>query len=236
MVRIALLSRWHFSELKLTLIADRHAEGETMDEPKLKHLAWAIQSRARNQMCSLQLLALFNAHEKVWKTRKYARAAQDLTAVAFSLWRAAFLAEKIGTRSAVFEHGRKFLAKIIEDNAIAFTQDKGSNEWTFNYYTRNARSSLQTLYEYWPEVVGPYQGKKLKATDRWDYCQALFEIAVAGFEARMVELKAEEDRISLKRTTRSASKQKRRTVRALTLADTNEAPKVTTAKPKKGPP
>jgi hypothetical protein len=55
------------SELELTLIAGRHAEGDTMHDPKLKHLAWAIHSRARNQLCSLKLLALFNAHENSGK-------------------------------------------------------------------------------------------------------------------------------------------------------------------------
>jgi hypothetical protein len=56
------------------------------------HLQWAISIRARNQLCSLNLLALFEEYEEQWKTKKFARAAQDLSAAAFSLWRAAFLA------------------------------------------------------------------------------------------------------------------------------------------------
>ena len=61
---------------------------------KLEHLEWAIKSRAQNQRSCLTLLTLFENYSEFWKERKTARAAQDLVSVAFSLWRAAFLAEK----------------------------------------------------------------------------------------------------------------------------------------------
>src|SRR4051812_43100849 len=90
----------------------------------VEHLEWAIESRAKNQRACLRLLNLFEAHEDFWKSKEASRAAQDLVAVAFSLWRAAFLAEKSGKRSEVFAHGREFLRRIIEDNAISYVQDK----------------------------------------------------------------------------------------------------------------
>jgi len=139
-------------------------------QEKLKHLKWSIESRAKNQASALRLLTLFQKYESTWKTKKFSRAAQDLIAVSFSLWRAAFLAEKKGKRSFVFEHGRLFLEKVIEDNAISYPTDKGSLEWTFNYYTRNARSSLQELAKFWKDVAPEYKGKKRNAAERWDYC------------------------------------------------------------------
>lgn len=190
------------------------------DEDKLKHLEWAIRSRAANQACSLKLLNLFSDYPHIWKTKRYARAAQDLVAVAFSLWRAAFLADKSGRRSEVFSHGKSFLEKLIEDNAIAYVQDKNSREWTFNYYTRNARSSLQILARYWPETAPSYEGKKLGPTARWEYCQKLFEEAVAGFE-KLLATKRKKTPLSaaLSKPTPLSARQKRAKVRKLTLAD-----------------
>src|SRR6266436_4940320 len=103
---------------------------------KLEHLEWAVESRARNQRCAVRLLRLFMEYEEQWKTQRWARAAQDLLSVSFSLWRAAFLADKTAKRAAVFSHATDFLEKIIEDNAISYLQDRKCNEWTFNYYTR----------------------------------------------------------------------------------------------------
>ena len=85
----------------------------TAVQSKLAHLEWAIHSRAENQICSLRLLGLFEKYEDTWKTRKFSRAAQDLIAVSFSLWRAAFLADKTSKRADVFDHGRNLLEKII---------------------------------------------------------------------------------------------------------------------------
>src|SRR5271168_3806411 len=42
---------------------------------------------------------LFELYDDFWKGKEAAKAAQDLVAVAFSLWRAAFLAEKSGKRT-----------------------------------------------------------------------------------------------------------------------------------------
>jgi hypothetical protein len=50
---------------------------------KLEHLEWAIQSRAKTQLCSLRLLALFEKYEDKWKTKTFSRAAQALIAVFF---------------------------------------------------------------------------------------------------------------------------------------------------------
>jgi|GEM_PF-1873136 len=195
-------------------------KGHFMDAAgnKLKHLEWVVQSRHSNQLCALKLLSLFYEHEERWKTKKLSRAAQDLSAVAFSLWRAAFLAEKSGRRASVFEHGKTFLERVVEDNAISYPQDKKSFEWTFNYYTRNARSSLTILHQYWPGQVPMYVGKKRNAKDRWDYCQSILEQAVCGFEKLLMDMNAEARRVKAAAEARTAKKQRRQTVRGITLA------------------
>src|SRR3569833_1345530 len=123
----------------------------TTSSQKMQHLEWAVQARTRNQQSALRLLRLFEEHADQWKTTKWARAAHALLSASFSLWRAAFLADKSGLRDMVFSQAREFLERIVEDNAISYTQDRKSREWTFDYYSRNARSSLEILAKYWPE-------------------------------------------------------------------------------------
>ena len=185
---------------------------------KIAHLKWAIESRARNQVCALRLLALFRKHESKWKSKKYARAAQDLVAVSFSLWRAAFLADKTSKRAAVFEHGRAFLEHVIEDNAISYPQDKNSREWTFNYYTRNARFSLNELARSWEGVVPPYVGGTRKPAERWDYCQSLLDQAVENFETSLDARDTQRAASQALRAARRDKRRKRAKVRELTLA------------------
>lgn len=186
-------------------------------QKKIQHLTWAIESRHRNQVCAVSLLGLFMEHEQLWKTRIWSRAAQDLLAVSFSLWRAAFLADKTAKRVAVFSHGVEFLEKIIEDNAISYLQDRKNNEWTFNYYTRNARSALETLHEYWPQVP-PYVGKKRTPVERWDYCQNLLDQAVVAFKKEAEDLAAKKQQSVQKQETRVAAKARRAKSRSITLA------------------
>jgi hypothetical protein len=182
------------------------------------HLEWAICSRARNQVCCLKLLRLFDEDPAYWKSKKVSRAAQEMTAIAFSLWRAAFLAEKTGKREAVFKHGRDFLAKIIEDNTISYPQDKTAREWSFNYYTRNARYSLEFLSAHWAPDFPKYIGATRNAVERWDYCQDLLDQGVDMFAAVILERKKQRDLSARMAAARKAKKSKRAIVRKMLLA------------------
>jgi hypothetical protein len=187
----------------------------TEEPEKLSHLKWAIDKRYQNQRCSLQLLTLLTIHERQWKTKKFARAAQDLISVAFSLWRAAFLADKTGKRERVFDEGKEFLEKIIEDNTISYPQDKKSKEWTFNYYTRNAREALQVLNRHWPEQVPPYGGGPRIPTDRWEYCQSLLDTGVTNFGNLLREIEEDNDQAKKAKETRDAARERRKKSRAI---------------------
>lgn len=146
------------------------------------HFQWLVDARHRNQTCSLKLRMLLRDYEKRWKTRQHALSAQELLSVSFSLWRAVFLAEKTGKRSAVFDDGLKFIERVIEDNAIAYAQDKSMREWSFNYYTRAARYSLEFLHTNWPSVCHAYVKATRTPKERWEYCQELLETVVAAFQ------------------------------------------------------
>jgi hypothetical protein len=196
-----------------------------ISEEKLAHYEWAVERRFRNQSCCVRLLRLFEKYETMWITKKYSRAAQDLLSVAFSLWRAAFLAEKKSARKKVFADGKKFLEAIIQNNAIGYIQDYGSREWTFNYYTRNARDALENLHEYWGDITPPFEGKKRTAMDRWDYCHELLDQTVKNFEGRLQKLCEQEEGRRKKKENRENAKKRRRDVRLLTEPDRIARPK-----------
>ena len=151
------------------------------DLDRTDHFRWLVENRHRNQTCSLQLRLLLRDHEKRWKTRQLSPIAQELVSVSFSLWRAVFLADKTGKRSAVFDHGFKFLERVIEDNAISYVQDKAMREWSFNYYTRAARFSLEYMHRLRPEISPQYISSTRTPKQRWEYCQKLLEESVERF-------------------------------------------------------
>lgn len=181
----------------------------------LTHLEWAINSRAENQRHSLALLKLLEEHSDKWKSKRMSRAAQKLVAIAFSLWRAAFLADKTAKREAVFTHAKDFLRQVIEDNTISYLADRKAKEWTFNYYVDNARFSLEELAKRWSEIVPLWQPATRAPTVRWEYANSLLNTAVQNFKKRFEK----EERIALgqlaRKSRRQTRKANRRKVRAL---------------------
>jgi hypothetical protein len=153
------------------------------DDLSLMHLDWLVKSRAANQRSALKLFQLFEEHSTTMGAKKRSWIAQRLVAVCFSLWRAAFLADKTGDREAVFVDARHFLGKMLTDNAINYSQDRSAREWTFNYYVNNAKENLLVLSKRWPSIESVRSDtKKHKgltyAKRRWDRHQAAFETAV----------------------------------------------------------
>ena len=115
-------------------------QGRTPD-----HLRWLIDCRTQNQNVSLQLYEILKSNPEAGKTRE----GQHLVAVAFSLWRAAFLADRTGSRQARSKNAEIFLHRMLADNAITYD----SREWTFNYYIDNARYRLEELKDLWPGIT-----------------------------------------------------------------------------------
>ena len=162
------------------------------DDLAFDHLQWLVNSRTSNQNASLALHLLLDKNfQKIKKSKELSTKAQVLVAVAFSLWRAAFLADKTGVREAVLQDARAFLAKMLTDNAITYPQDRASREWTFNYYMNSAKDCLLILSKDWP-AVGQVLSASRRATKgttassrRWDRHQRALETAIAAFESEL---------------------------------------------------
>lgn len=162
------------------------------DTPKHLHIEWLINSRAANQRSSLALHKLLETHfDAIKKSVRRSSKAQNLTAACFSLWRAAFLADKTGIRENVLMDARTFLEKMLTDNAITYPQDRASREWTFNYYVSNAKNCLLSHSEDWPEVESTLSASKkvTKGTTapgrRWDRHQAALNVALEAFREEL---------------------------------------------------
>ena len=117
--------------------------------------------------------------------------AKTLVSIGFSLWRAAFLADKSGELEETNEHATYFLGEMLETNAITFTQDKKARGFTFNYYLANVRFRLAEFkgdnsdFEVDQHLLKRGKLKKMKPTERWRAYQKAFEKAVNHFEARL---------------------------------------------------
>ncbi|MGM4917477.1 hypothetical protein [Tardiphaga sp. 813_E8_N1_3] len=185
----------------------------------LEQIKWAVESRSRNQMSVIRLLELFDKYEARWNSKKYSRAAQDLSSVAFSLWRAAFLADKSSKRSDVFAKARAFLTRVVEENAIGFPQDKQWRDWTFNYYSRSAQYSLQHLAQTWSEVAPAFVNEIRSPSERWDYCQDLLDQAINGFSSALEQKIVQKEKRDAANARAAERKRNRRKVRDITLAE-----------------
>jgi hypothetical protein len=163
------------------------------DDLSPEHLTWLVKSRAANQQSALRLFDLFERYPKRISGRDFSKTAQILVAVCFSLWRAAFLADKTGKRHAVVEHAKTFLGKMIIDNAITYPQDRNAREWTFNYYTDNAKGGLLTLAKRWNSVGAVLAAKRkvpkgsTTSQRRWNRYHDAFENAVECLTAELEE-------------------------------------------------
>ena len=162
------------------------------ETPSHAHLEWLIESRAANQRVTLRLHKLLDENfEAMHKSAENSKNAQILAAICFSLWRAAFLADKTGIREATLNDARNFLGKILTDNAITYPQDRNSREWTFNYYMNAAKNWLLELSEQCPEISTTMSaGRKekkgtSKANRRWDRHQAGLNVAIGWFENKI---------------------------------------------------
>ena len=70
-----------------------------------------------------------------------------LVGAAFSLWRAAFLTETKRDWPSILEHATAFLDRLVADNAIAYTQEKSTLEWSVGYYLNNACFRIASILD-----------------------------------------------------------------------------------------
>jgi hypothetical protein len=159
---------------------------EESSKRKLANLGWAVKSRSENQVCAIRLFELLTTYRDRVRQRDYQQFAQHLVAVTFSLWRAAFLADKSGGKEDALNSAIEFLETVIADNAITYAQDKKQREWTFSYYINNVRFTLLALHSKWPELVPKWELANRPPKKRWEYGQQLLKEAVERFETALL--------------------------------------------------
>jgi hypothetical protein len=119
----------------------------------------------------------------------------DFIASAFSLWRAVFLAEIDRDWESVSKGQRDFLAKVIADNAISYTDDKSTRAWSVAYYLDNAKFRLdgpsQDLFGESPGLTYQHtkHGPASATRDEWDRVHDHLRVLInmvydAGLELR----------------------------------------------------
>jgi hypothetical protein len=131
--------QWHPARM-LNRLVSRPMQ-ETSD--KSKHFAWLVRRRSEIQAHCLELRGFARtAHPEGGRDDVYTL----LIGSAFSLWRAVFLVpETKPTSDVIWEKAAEFLDILIEDNAIAYPQDKRTRQWMFGYYRNNAYFRLQEV-------------------------------------------------------------------------------------------
>ena len=109
--------------------------------------------------------------------------AQDLSGIAFSLWRSVFLSDLDGGMIDQMADLEDFLGNLISNNTIAYTQDKNTKEFTFRYYLKNAQQRLDSLSASWPNFVQPdWAAAPAGIKNDWIAAQTALEHAVAEFD------------------------------------------------------
>ncbi|HEX8527022.1 hypothetical protein [Allosphingosinicella sp.] len=113
------------------------------------------------------------------------QAAQELTGVAFSLWRAVFLSDTTGEFGDQLADLNKLLVSLISDNSVLYQTDKNARNWSFRYYLDNADHRLRALSRSRLGLVNAADLELGADTDKdaWLQAQALLDKAISRFQA-----------------------------------------------------
>jgi hypothetical protein len=117
-------------------------------EPDLspEHFAWLVDGRSANQRSTLELYRIiYDSERKLNSNAELHEVAQELTGVAFSLWRAVFLSDTTGEYEDQLADLKMFLVSLISDNTVLYVTDKNARNWSFRYYLDNAIHRLRKL-------------------------------------------------------------------------------------------
>jgi len=152
------------------------------------HFTWLVDGRSANQRSTLELYRIISGHERKLNSNvELQEAAQELTSVAFSLWRAVFLSDTTGEYKDQLADLKKFLISLISDNTVLYITDKNARNWSFRYYLDNAVHRLRKLLTGTLPLVDASDLSKEADTekDEWLDAQAILDKAVTRFEAAL---------------------------------------------------
>jgi len=129
-------------------------------------------------------LAIKRNSTSINKDIRFAYLAQELAAVAFSLWRAVFLSNLSEEVEKQMVNVEDFLHTLISDNAVGYQQDLRSREWTFPYYLKNAQSRLLDIARQGPFDILDLNDIDIEARsakEDWTIAHAALSKAVGRF-------------------------------------------------------
>jgi len=122
---------------------NRDSMSDKEKELNIEHADWLLEARAKNQKLLLDLYKFGQKNSKALEPDPDRRSLFALlTGAAFSLWRAAFLSDTERSWGKTFNGVKYLLVTLIEDNAVPYSVDRKSQEWTGGYYLNNATFRL----------------------------------------------------------------------------------------------
>jgi hypothetical protein len=153
-----------------------------------EHFTWLVDGRSANQRSTLELYRIISDSERKLNSNvELHEAAQELTGVAFSLWRAVFLSDTTGEYEDQLADLKTFLVSLISDNTVLYITDKNARNWSFRYYLDNAVHRLRKLSMSRLRFVDDSDLLKAADTekDEWHDAQAILDKAIARFGAAL---------------------------------------------------
>jgi hypothetical protein len=144
--------------------------------PTLSDREWLVDRRNKIQTLLLDLLSRFPS-PTILPTLT-ARSWQVALGAAFSLWRAVFLMlpeTAARTLAGPLPDAKTFLEKLIDSNAIGFSDEKMSSVWASGYYLNNASFRIEKLMLH----PMPHDLAGQIARNAWDSC---FDLLKCGLE------------------------------------------------------
>jgi hypothetical protein len=154
-----------------------------------EHFAWLVEGRSANQRSTLELYKIIAEGERKLNSNvELQAAAQELTGIAFSLWRAVFLSDTTGEYADQLADIKKFLVSLISDNTVLYVTDKNARNWSFHYYLRNPLHRLDELSKGGLSLVDKTDLAKRAETDKdvWVDAQAILDKAIERFAAALL--------------------------------------------------
>lgn len=154
------------------------------NKPETDTLKWAIEARARSQRLLLALYSNGQYRDADPLANPDARVFSLLAGIAFSLWRAAFLADaptRTGTQALA--HAYDLLGEVLKSNTIAFSTDQRLQGWTGGYYLNNAKLRLVEAFTIQLRAAEAEQVRSMSLYDAdprnlWnDFCERAEELA-----------------------------------------------------------
>ena len=152
------------------------------------HFAWIVEGRSPNQRSTLKLYRIIHDGErKLNGNVELQEASQELTGIAFSLWRSVFLSDTTGEFTDTLADVKKFLVSLISDNTVLYITDKNSRNWSFHYYLRNAMYRLHELSNGGLGLVDKAELAKPADSDKdeWLGAQIILDEAIERFAAAL---------------------------------------------------